>query len=796
MQKKMSPDEAETAQELTELARYLIEENGEVQDDLPDADPLSNDIGALLAGMRAAAAKHPGSSPEAQQQRRLGLIEFMGRVFENKFESPGARLAASAVNTTFRTGSIVFTFILTRNAIAFAVAKHTRLGDSESLLAATSIAMVAVAPILNLIGGIRSVVQKTANITSIASRAAMLLLNCGLGGYCLYKFRALQPSGIGALQPLGRALHPFVAFNIFRDAAQLGSPLSSNIRSLPIRAIFLSGLLYAGTNFLATIAAAQTVPQYGSGALPQAFGNQTVSHEMLAAAVFNAQASAGHSGYNVVVELLDDWCLHSLVRYFENKDYAISEASNLQDEAVHRYYSKDLTDFATNLLDKPAQDREDLIDENNFEIYGREVKRLATMGPLDEAHALYLAKLREEYQRAGKPAKLRQLWREYKKDPGSFGPQRLAELADLEKELDVYKKPRELARLMKRPRRLKDHEELLLKEDVARDFKHLQKLRQKHALSEAEEKILEKLEYEFNPTDDELEKFRPISCLMNDKAVKYDFTNFDKRLRRICRRVGATKEERQKISREVFIREFTLAYFPNPIFTKLEREVLTSMNAMNLSLASNYEEMVEAVDEQRRKDTEGMRLSLVPPKFSSFNDFLSQLTQKFLLTNALRQGAFFTVVAAVVGNSDLLDGLGPWEQMLGLATIVYLSVFLAYPGLFLGHTEGDKPGQAVEGPGFTGLTQFGAEKPPTQVDTPRGNTPTRGERSINENDDRIESSDLSEADILPQDSSQGRSESSSDDEVRIPVSKPGVDSRNNKTLKRQHAVVNLDKIFE
>jgi hypothetical protein len=395
----------------------------------------------------------------------------------------------------------------------------------------------------------------------------------------------------------------------------------------------------------------------------------------------------------------------ALVRYFENKKYFAKEAGNIQDEAVHRIYSKNLTNIAENLLGMPAEAREALIDEMNTKIYEEEIDRMEVAGTPDDAHKQYLMKLREELHRIKLP------------------------------------------------------------------------------------------DYQLETNDYQLKKLRPISCLMNGAATTPDFTTFDKRLIKICEVLGATPEEAQKISREVFVYEFTRVYLPLPIFTALEQKSLASIETKDIPLSSVPEELAQMVSAQRSRDTEGARIALMAPKFSSFQDLLGQLRDKFIITNAVRQGAFLTVVTAIVAFSGMLDGLSPIEQLLGLAAIVFVSVYVAYPWLFLAHTEGDRPGRPVQGPEFSGLPEVGAEPEIEGLLTPRADGQTRrDERNMSEavadREEEIESSDLSKDDIDP----------SGDDQIGIPINKPNPVS--GRRLQRRGVigdfrttVVNLDEVF-
>ena len=189
-------------------------------------------------------------------------------VWRNEFKSTGGRLAANAANAGLRTLLLAFIFASIRYLINFEVAKATQLGRHESTLSNAAIAMIIIAPMMNVLGGLMSGIRGTANIFSLASRAALLLLNLGLLAYCI---------SLGAAPALGRLLLTYFSFNALRDLAQLSHSYRKQYQVHPGRSCdSISGPVYSIFNFFGTIAGSLAAPSSGSGALPHAIGNLTV----------------------------------------------------------------------------------------------------------------------------------------------------------------------------------------------------------------------------------------------------------------------------------------------------------------------------------------------------------------------------------------------------------------------------------------------------------------------------------------------------------------------------------------
>ena len=92
------------------------------------------------------------------------------RSLSNEFTSDAGRWAANVINVELRTGIFVAICTLMRHAIDFELSKLNELGGHEAMLKILGIAAIAIAPAMNLIGGLVSVMRGTANHTSILCR--------------------------------------------------------------------------------------------------------------------------------------------------------------------------------------------------------------------------------------------------------------------------------------------------------------------------------------------------------------------------------------------------------------------------------------------------------------------------------------------------------------------------------------------------------------------------------------------------------------------------------------------------
>jgi hypothetical protein len=430
MQQGMSPDENRRANQLSECAEELV------RDDKFDLETLalSNEIACVAIHLQEAVADHPGSSPEAQQQRRIALIEFLCKVFNNEFESDTGRWAANLFNVGLRTWLAVTISTFVRDAVAFYLSRSIA-SDGESIIPhVAGIVAITLGPAMNLLGGVISVRGHEANVPSVVSRTLLALMQLGAVLACYAK---------GSANALATSMLSFAPYAIIRDSLNFIAPVSDNTTSLRLEGVLASGILYAGLQLGGGITMAVLAPHSGAGSLPRPVGNETVPRELFASAQINIQDSLVHAAVIGILEFLDDVVVASIMRYLERKEYfARANHANLADEAAHKQYILKLTNFAKVLLNVPAKDRQKLIDERNFQLYQREIERLTSLpGQLDAVHANYLADIQDEFKK--RPA-LEALWA---RNPKTLTAEEMQSLRDLEYQLGVYKQSRDLERV-------------------------------------------------------------------------------------------------------------------------------------------------------------------------------------------------------------------------------------------------------------------------------------------------------------------------------------------------------------
>ncbi|NDZ15788.1 hypothetical protein C7T35_36740 [Variovorax sp. WS11] len=673
--KKMPREAVQAADTIIERATGLIDsERSDISDDSPDGDDaLTADLEHLMACMDAAVAEHPGDTPDAQQQRRFVLIDFLGAVFRNECTSDAGRWAANVINVELRTGIFVAICTLMRHAIDFELSKLNELGGHEAMLKILGIAAIAIAPAMNLIGGLVSVMRGTVNHTSILCRLAFGILNLGVLLAC---YEA------GKLDSLGRALPRVIAGNFARDLCNWMLPLQDNLRSLPPLGVVASGTIFGFFQWLGGMVMDVGAPRSGAHGLPRATGNETMPPELIAAAQWNFSDSAAHSLVNGSLEFKDDLVLPSWLKFFENRKYLLKEARNIQDETVHAQYMNELGEFARNLLLVPPDRRQQLISKFNLDLYQRELKRMQRQDrkKLDDAHKQYLDNILKELHLYEKTGRLQGLLRQT-----DLSGAEIEQIRGLEQDLGVYRKIIELRRMNINKNKLDDAQLNYLENlrlDVERDRRLLKQLEREilkgykerirlakagevneisnelssfnaRALSNSHEsddgleeshdgleesdggpeesdefkeldepdtvELLNTIENLRHELDDQIDlrpaRLRPMSSLGTDIQDTRDFTTFDRAIDRKLRRHPELKEDeekRQQIVQEKFVYEFQRLYLPLPIVTRVEKDTLASIRKEEPGILPSQltQKWIERTAQKRADDTEGVRIRL------------------------------------------------------------------------------------------------------------------------------------------------------------------------------------------
>lgn len=635
----MGQDEMRTVAAITARADGLVASPG-MPDLSYDREALSPDIEHLLQCMQAAAAAHPGDGPDAQQQRRCALIDCLGAVFRNEFHSDAARWAANVANVTVRTGMIVALCTFMRDAIAFELSKAAP-ADGQEMWRVAGIFAIAIAPTYNILGGILSGALGTANLTSIVSRVWLGALNLSVLLACY---------AMGTLDELGAILPSFIFYTIARDTCNFFFPLRDNLTSLPKRAVFASAGIYGLFQWLGGMVMGKAVPEAGAGA----------------AALFNAVDSFGHGLMNALLEICDDLTLPAIVKYMENREYRQKEAHDIRTEDLHAEYMKELSAFAKDLLKTPAEERQQKIDQKNLELYEREFERMKHLDgtKLDDAHIEYLDHLRKEfptYQRK----KLEHLWRS-SGTPNNLSDAQLSELGYLERELDVYKKTRELDRMkvLHAENRLGPEQEKYLTwlaSAVEYELHEWLKLtaENQEGLSDETKERLRHLDFEFgSSTGLESAVLRPIASLQSNVQNSPDFTCLDKMIKNACRlRDILTKDERNQLKQELSNLDDELNIFAEDLLNTPAGERRKKIDAKNLELYRQEIQRIELLDRNE-----------ISVAHEEYLHNLKKEFQTYLQAQAVERAWSALSVAPDCLSHTQLDQLRGYEINLGIYT--------------------------------------------------------------------------------------------------------------------------------
>ncbi|VTU20975.1 hypothetical protein RA8CHR_02242 [Variovorax sp. RA8] len=711
-----------------------------------DDDELSADVRHLVKCMQPAVANHEGQGADARQERRCLLIDCLGAVARNDFRSDAGRLAANTANVMARTFLFVLLAKLIQDAVAFEVAKAEALGGQEGSLRIAGILALTLAPALNVLGGILSGVLGTANPTSVISRLWLGMLYLGLLLACYET---------DVLARLALKFSPVAFYCLARDGLNFWVTLNDNVESVSTLGVVTSGGLYGLLNAFAGVFIGKTLPTAGAGALPRT-GNETerMMPEHLAAlqtAVLDLPASVGNAMTWAAVEVGDEVILPTILRWIQTWKYRKKEAPNMQEEAAHSGYIGELTDVAKELLKTPRQERRQKIDAKNLELYQREFKRMKNLGKdqLDEAHQHYLESLRKALRVYQQTKNLTHMWGALSKDPNCYDAEQLARVKDIEKELGVYKKARELDRLKSLAVGRIDKEQ-------SRDLAELQKEVDQYAekwqelqradpsgLSAEEKELLKLLVREFI-SDTALKPARlpPISTLQSNVKTP-DFTRFAQMIRNTCRlHGGLTSKEREAIVEELYTYEFVRIYLPGSKLTSVEQDVMASIASDKPTILPSelLKQLNEDVAEKRRQDTEGVRIGLgfLPANVSSVMEAVERLCRQLLVTDAARQSAngsvhaLLVLMTALMGDrikdNDENTQLTIWNLVAGFG------IFIVYWALILKHSE-DARGGGVYRPGAERtLPPLREPQTPQDLYTPRTERYEPDDRQISETD--------------------------------------------------------------
>lgn len=700
MQQGMSPDERWRADQLTKCAEGIVRDDGLDLETLA----LSEEIVCVAIRLQEAAADHPGNSPEAQQQRRIALIEFLCKVFNNEFESDAGRWAANLFNVGLRTWVVVTISTFVRDAVAFSVSGFIASDGKNVIPYAAGILAIILGPALNLLGGAISVHRHEANVPSIVSRTLLALMQLGAVLACY---------AMGSLNALATSMLSFAPYAIIRDCLNFIAPLSDNTTSLRLEGLLVSGVFYAGLQWGGGIAMAVLAPRSGAGSVTQ----------------FNIQDSLVHAAVNGILEFLDDVVVASIMRYLERKEYFARAKLNIADEAAHKQYILELTNFAKVLLGVNAEGRRSLIDEKNSQLYRREIERLKGLpGRLDAVHARYLEDIEEEFK---KRPTLKAFWA---RDPRTLTAEEMQSLRELEFQLGVYKKSRDLERVRLISDKLDEkHARIFqaLEKDVEVQRDRWLKLLEKQKsqkLNHIEIENLRYLQYEFDDTI-QLKPARlpPMSSLWSDVRVP-DFTSFDKKIMKTCRQLHAhlPREIRQALKKELYLYEFVRACLPLPL-TPVEQAVMDSIGqkAGQVIPTELLGMFSQASEQQRSRDSAPLcfKVGVLSIATSAANNFFQQFGRKMLVTDAARLMVFGFILAGLILISSLLEGMDPFTQTVLVNMIVAMLVMMVYPMLYMMHNEGLSRSRPVQGPGARGTLpplQEDAPEAIEDVNTPRG----------------------------------------------------------------------------
>ncbi|WP_143684704.1 hypothetical protein [Variovorax sp. KK3] len=660
-----------------------------------DIDPsLAKDIAYLKNLMRESVARHPDDSDTGRQQRRLHLLDCLGKFFKAEYsDTTTGRWMTNMAIVGLRDGIIVTMATLMRDAILFQIALGDASEEGGASPGGVSIAAIALGPALNLLGGLAAAVTGTGNRAQFISRTV-------LGVASIAAILACYETG--TLNDFATFFAGQAALSMARDACNFFFPLRDNLRTMPASGAGAAGGLYAMYLWLGEMASNKLAPQAGLGAIPHEFGNETLTARAGERPQFNMGDSLIDSSLFALAEIMDDFTLPAIVKYMENRSYRRTHAGDLSDEAAHREYLHELNEFADELLNTDPTERRRLLEIQNGSIYLREQLRLTVLeanGDLNKDQRQYLSRLTDALTLEGKAQRLQRM-REAPVDDFETASRMTA----LEMELGVYRCDVELDRLKSislTPHQWAYKQDLENRiEDFEEDYRRLQSSEVSDSEA-AEKELLEKrrgLEVMLGHAPlPPLYTLPPISTLLTGERNLPDLTTLDQQIRQSSPELSP--HELDALVRETYVHAVQTTFTPF-LATPLEQAALESLDEGPALLPSErLAAMATEVDKKRRDDTQGLKISL---GFQPSNaGMLREFAAASLITTPAHLLAWTMALAFRESLKPILEEQDETVRMVLEPLIMGFGMFMAYLPMVLMHQE-EEQGQPVRRPGATG----------------------------------------------------------------------------------------------
>jgi hypothetical protein len=201
-----------------------------------------------------------GHAGATTHERTLGVLDFLGKLINNRFDSDLGRSAANLVNVGVRTGLIVALTTTLRQIIGFELEKALQLGEaSVEARELIGLSAMLLGAGLNLAGAVRDECNGTASARSRVARTTMAALSVGT---------LLLVSQVGTPSVLGTSASSvgvqMAAYTLSRDVLQLFFPLHDN-SGINLGGTLIGGASYSVLQFLSGEAMNRWAPHSGAG---------------------------------------------------------------------------------------------------------------------------------------------------------------------------------------------------------------------------------------------------------------------------------------------------------------------------------------------------------------------------------------------------------------------------------------------------------------------------------------------------------------------------------------------------
>jgi hypothetical protein len=293
---------------------------------------------------------------EARSMVILGTLSAWVHAFlQNETNTPGLRIASNVVQSTLRTGLIVFTMTFMRQLFGFVTERLLQTHEvgplSRNLIGTL---WMLLGPVALVAGGVRDHLNQTETSSSFYSRITMLGTSLATGIMLFLTDSMTQMASFGAQASL---------YSYGRDGAQLFFGLEDNA-NLGFQATVQGGAIWSGLQALTELANIYLAPNSGAGyasSLDQAFANctdaattalnaaSTLGPDDQSAAIYDIICTTGgvlagalattvpsllRSAFNAVPEIADDMARQTLSLRHSDEGLALRVVPRVPTRAI------------------------------------------------------------------------------------------------------------------------------------------------------------------------------------------------------------------------------------------------------------------------------------------------------------------------------------------------------------------------------------------------------------------------------------------------------------------------------